>query len=204
MGSIPRCTLPARPGRASRMIVILSPLSRIRWRRRLRSVAALLLLAALALVVWSGMPATVATVPPADIIDGDSLRVRQDGAMLTIRLTGIDAVEYRQPCRDATGSWDCGRAARAALEKLVGKGPLHCELGAKDAYRRTLATCRTMLFPDGVDLGAEMVRLGWAVSIEDVYAVEQAEAAARRHGVWRGSFTPPAAWRAEQAAGRDP
>lgn len=150
------------------------------------------------------MPATVETMPLAQVIDGDSLRVRQDGAMLTIRLTGIDAVEYRQSCRDATGSWECGRDARAALEKLVGTGPLHCELSAKDAYRRTLANCRTHPYPDGIDLGAEMVRQGWAVSIDDEYALEQAEARARGRGIWRGHFTPPAEWRAEQAARHGP
>ncbi|PKQ00178.1 MAG: hypothetical protein CVT74_04970, partial [Alphaproteobacteria bacterium HGW-Alphaproteobacteria-13] len=168
------------------MAVILSPLSRIRWRRRLRSFAALMLMAALALIVWSRMPATIATVPLAHVIDGDSLRVRQDGAMLTIRLNGVDAVEYRQRCDSAAREWACGHEARAALEKLVGAGPLHCELSARDAYRRTLATCRTRPFPDGVDLGAEMVRLGWAVSIDDSYALEQAEAEAKRRGIWRG------------------
>jgi endonuclease YncB( thermonuclease family) len=171
----------------------------MRWRRRLRSFTALLLLSALALIVWSRMPATVATLPPAHVIDGDSLHVRRDGATLTIRLTGIDAVEYRQPCQDANGPWPCGREARDALEKLVGTGPLHCELGAKDAYRRTLAACRTRPFPDGVDLGAEMVRQGWAVSIDDSYAVEQAEAEAKRRGIWRGGFTPPGEWRADHA-----
>ena len=156
-----------------------------------------MLMAALALIVWSRMPATVATVPLAHVIDGDSLRVRQDGRALTIRLTGIDAVEYRQPCGSPPAAWACGHDARTALAKLVGAGPLHCELGAKDAYRRTLATCRTHPFPDGVDLGAEMVRLGWAVSIDDTYAVEQAEAEAKRRGIWRGDFTPPAEWRAD-------
>ena len=161
-------------------------------------------IAALALLVWSRVPAMVATVPLVHVIDGDSLRVRQDGAELTLRLSGIDAVEYRQPCGDASESWPCGREARAALEKLVGKGPLHCELGAKDAYRRTLATCRTRPFPDGTDLGAEMVRLGWAVSIDDAYALEQAEAEAKRRGIWRGDFAPPAEWRASHARAEAP
>lgn len=162
------------------------------------------MLAALALIAWSRMPATVRAVPPARVIDGDSLGVRQDGALLTIRLKGIDAVEYRQPCMGPAGEWACGHDARAVLEKLVGAGPLHCELGAKDAYRRTLATCRTQPFPDGVDLGAEMVRLGWAVSIDDAYALEQAEAEAKRRGIWRGSFAPPAEWRASHGRTETP
>lgn len=174
-----------------------SPLTRLRWRRRLRSFAALLLLAGLAMAAWAWLPAPVTTVPLVHIIDGDSLSVRQGEAALTIRLTGLDAVEYRQDCGRADGSrWACGREARTAIEMLAGGGPLHCELAAKDIYRRTLATCRTQPFPEGIDLGAEMVRAGWAVATSDAYLLEEAEAQARRRGIWQGQFALPANWRA--------
>lgn len=75
-----------------------SSLARLRWRRRFRSLAALLLLAGLALAAWLALPAPTAKVPLVHVIDGDSLTVRQDDAPLTIRLIGIDAVEYRQDC----------------------------------------------------------------------------------------------------------
>lgn len=136
-------------------------------------------------------------VPLVHVIDGDSLAVRQGDGPVTIRLTGIDAAEYRQDCarRDAS-RWPCGRDARTALERLAGGGPLHCEVAAKDRYNRTLATCRTRPFPDGIDLGAEMVRLGWAVATSDDYLPEEAEAEAQRRGIWQGDFVRPAAWRA--------
>ncbi|ALH79325.1 thermonuclease family protein [Sphingopyxis macrogoltabida] len=132
------------------------------------------------------------------VIDGDSLTVRQDDAVLTIRLTGLDAVEYRQDCARAAGGgrWTCGREARTALERLAGGGPLHCDLTAKDAYHRTLATCRTLPFPEGIDLSAEMVRQGWAVATDGAYPVEEAEAQAKRRGIWQGDFVRPADWRA--------
>ena len=171
-------------------------LARIRWRRRLRSLAGLLLLAGLAFAAWVWLPAPAATVPLVHVIDGDSLTVRQEDAPLTIRLTGIDAVEYRQDCSRIGANWPCGREARAALEKLAGRGTLHCELAAKDHYGRTLATCRTAAFPDGIDLGAEMVQQGWAVAMSDAYIVEEAEAQARQRGIWQGSFVRPADWRA--------
>lgn len=175
----------------------LSPVTRMRWRRRLRSIAALILLAGLACLVWTGMAPPVVTVPLVHVIDGDSLTVRQDGAPLTIRLTGIDAVEYRQDCGRRDGArWPCGKEARAALEKLAGRGPLHCELATKDAYHRTLAVCRTRPHPDGVDLGAEMVRQGWAVATSDAYLVEEAEAREKRRGIWLTPFVRPADWRA--------
>ena len=179
------------------MVFSLSPLTRMRWRRRFRSLLALLLLIGLALAALLWLPAPVATVPLVHVIDGDSLTVRQDGATLTIRLTGIDAVEYRQDCeRSGLSRWPCGREARAALEKIAGRGPLACEIAAKDRYGRTLAACRTRPFPDGVDLGAEMVRLGWAIATVDAYMVEEAGAQAKRRGIWQGDFARPADWRA--------
>lgn len=174
-----------------------SSLTRLRWRRRFRSLIAVLLLAGLGFVAWVWLPVPVLTVPLVYAIDGDSLTVRQDAAPLTIRLTGVDAVEYRQDCARADASrWSCGRDARAALEKLAGGGPLHCEVAAKDRYDRTLAGCRTAAFPDGVDLGAEMVRQGWAIATDDAYMVEEAEAQAKRRGIWQGHFVRPAEWRA--------
>ena len=174
-----------------------SPLTRLRWRRRIRSLIAFILLAGLAFVAWIWLPTPVATVPLVHIIDGDSLSVRQESEDITIRLTGLDAVEYRQDCGRPDGTrWMCGREARTALEKLAGHGPLHCELAARDAYHRTLAACRTLPFPDGVDLAAEMVRQGWAIATGDAYMVEEAEAQAKQRGIWQGSFVAPAEWRA--------
>jgi len=175
----------------------LSSITRARWRRRLRSLAALILLAGLALAAWDWNAPPPATVPLAHVIDGDSLTVRQDGSLLTIRLTGIDAAEYHQDCGRPDGArWPCGRDARTALATLAGPGPLHCALRAKDAYHRTLASCRTRPEPDGIDLGAEMVRLGWAVATNDDYLIEESEAQAKRRGIWAGRFVRPADWRA--------
>ena len=173
-----------------------SSLARLRWRRRFRSLLALLLLAGVAVVAWGWLPAPALTMPLVHVIDGDSLTVRQDDAPLTIRLTGIDAVEYRQDCARGAISWPCGREARIALEKLAGRGPLYCEVAAKDHYDRTLAACRTAPFPDGVDLGAEMARQGWAVATSDAYMVEEAEAQAKQRGIWQGDFVRPENWRA--------
>ncbi|WP_439568672.1 thermonuclease family protein [Sphingopyxis sp.] len=174
-----------------------SSLTRLRWRRRFRSLLALLLLIGMAIAAWGWLPAPVHIVPLVHVIDGDSLIVRQDDGSVTIRLTGIDAAEYRQDCarRDAS-RWPCGHDARAALARLAGGGPLHCEVAARDRYDRSLATCRTRPFPGGIDLGAEMVRQGWAVATSDAYLVEEAEAQAKRRGIWQGNFIRPADWRA--------
>jgi endonuclease YncB( thermonuclease family) len=171
-------------------------LTRLRWRRRLRALAALLLLAGLAVAAWLGSPASVVAVPLVHVIDGDSLTARQDGRALTIRLVGIDAVEYRQDCERTDGTrWPCGVEARAALERLAGRGPLHCTLEGADRYRRMLAACRTALDSAESDLGAALVRQGWAIATGDRYFVEEAEARAKRRGIWQGRFVRPADWR---------
>ena len=50
----------------------LSLLTRLVWRRRLRAVAATMLLAALALAAWFARPNPVMSVPLVQVIDGDS------------------------------------------------------------------------------------------------------------------------------------
>lgn len=191
---LPRHAVQVRP---SFMVRASPSLIRIRWRRCFRSLFALLLLAGLALVLWVWLPVPAVTVPLVHVIDGDSLTVQQDGSPLTIRLTGIDAVEYRQDCvRSDASRWPCGREARTTLERIAGRGMLYCEVAAKDRYDRTLAACRTRPFPEGIDLGAEMVRQGVAVATGDAYPVEEAEAKAKRRGIWQGHFVQPADWRA--------
>ena len=174
--------------------------TRPRWRRRLRSLGALLLLTAMAGALWLAQPVPAEAVPLVQVIDGDSLSVRQGGAVQTIRLRGLDAVEYRQRCIRADGSgWACGQAARSALAGLAGRGPLFCSFAAKDNYGRTLAACRTRPAPEGVDLAAEMIRLGWAVATDDALLPEEGEAERARRGIWAGDFARPADWRAAHA-----
>ena len=174
--------------------------TRLRWRRRIRSFGALLLLAAMAAALWLAQPMPAEAVPLVQVIDGDSLSVRHEGAARTIRLRGLDAVEYRQTCTRADGSgWACGQEARTALAGLAGRGPLFCTFAAKDKYRRTLAACRTRPEPEGVDLSAAMIRLGWAVATDDALLPEEGAAEGARRGIWAGDFERPADWRAAHA-----
>lgn len=170
--------------------------TRSRWRRRLRSLGALLLLAAMAAALWLAQPVPAAAVPLVQVIDGDSLSVRHEGVVRTIRLSGLDAVEYRQRCARADGSgWACGQEARTALATLAGRGPLFCSFAAKDKYGRTLAACRTRPEPGGIDLAGEMIRMGWAVATDEALLPEEGEAERARRGIWAGDFERPADWR---------
>ncbi len=108
---------------------------------------------------------------------------------------GIDAPELDQQCRRNRTDYPCGTEARDALERLVSAGPLSCERLYEDPYGRTVARCSVA----GTDLGAEMVRQGWAVDFkrysDGAYADEEALARAGKRGLWAGKFEVPAQWR---------
>jgi len=126
-------------------------------------------------------------VGPAQVIDGDSIRV----AGIEIRLYGIDAPEFRQICMRAGHPWACGRAATRFLESLAEHRELRCRPREEDRYGRTVAVC----FAGEANLGAAMVRAGQAVAY-GAYQAEEREAREARRGVWASSFERPAAWRA--------
>ncbi len=166
-----------------------------RPRRRLGRLGDFLLFCVLAaitlcLVVWF-VPQQNAS-GTAHVIDGDSLKVDD----VEIRLSGIDAPEARQTCKDKSGKdWPCGLDATLALKRLTGNAKVECKGDAFDKYQRLLARCMA----GDLELNAEMVRLGFAVAgdgIGLVYVPEEDEARQARRGVWQGSFDQPGDWRA--------
>lgn len=111
------------------------------------AVAALLLLA---------YPAAAQTITgPAWVVDGDTITVQYQ----RIRLWGIDAPERAQTCEGAAGVYECGRDASAALAAILRGRSVSCEKRDTDRYGRMVAQCST----EAGDIGAEMVRQGWAV-----------------------------------------
>jgi len=129
----------------------------------------------------------------ARVVDGDSLEIGDR----RVRLFGIDAPEFQQDCRTAAGrAYDCGIAARRALEELAGGRAVTCTpVGA--SHDRAVAICRV----NGRDLGEELVRGGHALELKNFsrgrYSAAEREAQAARRGLWAGSFEEPAAWRRE-------
>ena len=156
--------------------------------RRNRLAQLLLLLFALALGHAHAQLAAIAGT--ATVIDGDTL----DVAGVRIRLWGIDAPESRQVCTVAGQDYPCGGRATQHLRMLVGERPVACEPRATDRYGRTVALCRV----EGRDIGAAMVRDGWAVAFERYsmdYVLQEQEARAAKRGLWEGTFTTPEVWR---------
>lgn len=97
-------------------------------------------------------------------VDGDTLRCGAAGNMSErVRLIGIDAPElpgHCQPWRScAPGD---PRESRAALARLLRRGPITLERHGADHYGRTLA----FAFAGGVNLSCAQLAAGQAVYVE--------------------------------------
>lgn len=130
------------------------------------------------------------------ISDGDSFT--RDG--IRYRLSAIDAPEAAQHCKKADGTpWHCGREAQDFLARLMRGADVRCTEFGKDRYGRTLVACRTEKFDD---IGAEMIRAGFAISYgKDAigsYGLLEIGARLAGRGIWQGDFTRPADWRRER------
>ncbi len=130
-----------------------------------------------------------------DAIDGDSLRV--SGAEM--RLKGLDAPEYAQTCRAASGAdLPCGRTSRRALADMLRAGPVTCTVDGFDRYDRRLVQCK--LQGRDEDIGTILVRTGMAVAYGG-YTSEEAEARAAKRGIWATQFERPADYRKRHPRG---
>jgi len=153
---------------------------------------ALLLLGTVAFGFMQLQPSAAPLRGRAQAIDGDTLRL----GYLRVRLLGLDAPELDQTCHRPDGTeWPCGAEARAALASRLSIGPVECARYGRDAYGRTLGRCAA----GGADLGANLVRSGWAIS-NDEYLREAFSARGQRLGIWSGQFDQPVDWRRSHGA----
>lgn len=169
------------------------------WREFRDGALALVALAAMIALAWAvdrwgiGAERIAAQGSSVHVVDGDSLRIGDR----EIRLSGIDAPELRQACRESDGtSWPCGREAGAALEAFANEPGFACDVRDRDRYGRALARCHS---EETGDVGEALVREGWAVRLSigggADYAFAEALAQRNRRGIWRGSFERPSDWR---------
>lgn len=80
-------------------------------------------------------------------MDGDTLAVQG----YHVRLHGIDAEELSEPN---------GLKAKAMMKYIISGMDVTCDLTGGRSYDRVIGVCKTQAFED---IGAEMVRLGYAL-----------------------------------------
>lgn len=124
------------------------------------------------------------------VLDGDSIRIGER----EIRLSGLDAPEYDQTCKDSEGKdYACGQKSLKALRHLVGPD-LKCKMIAKDKYKREISSCESR----GININKKMVEIGWAVAYTRYtkeYTAAEKLAKKNKVGVWQGRFMKPELYR---------
>ena len=159
-------------------------------------ISARVLMLSVLMSVAISLPSQAANVPDSHLLtitkitDGDSLRAGD----IRIRIHGIDAPEMRQFCQAQT-RYNCGKAARDYLIQALGDAPtVRCVHLDTDRYNRWVMRC----YHKGVDIGAGMVRAGWAVAYRRYskdYIADEQQAKSQKKGMWAGTFTLPWQWR---------
>lgn len=111
-----------------------------------------------------------------DVHDGDSITVLVDKVQNKIRLDAIDAPEAKQPF---------GEVSRKALANMVAGKQVEVNFTKRDRYRRIIGRVKV----GQTDVNLEQVKKGMAWHFtehnkEKVYADAQAQAKAKRQGLW--------------------
>jgi micrococcal nuclease len=156
-------------------------------------------LVALALAVAALLAGYQATTGPEEgststarvvrVVDGDTIRVVQDGREEAIRYIGVDTPETVKPGSPV----ECyGKAASAANRRLVDGEPVRLvgDVEARDRYGRRLAYVYRSR--DDLFVNAELVRGGYAtvltippnVAHADEFTVLARRARRNRRGLW--------------------
>jgi micrococcal nuclease len=127
-------------------------------------------------------------------VDGDTIAVKMDGKVESIRMIGVDTPETHKP----NAPVQCyGPAAAAYTKNLIGTNSVRLESDEKstnrDRYNRLL---RYVYLPDGRLVEAESIKNGYAFAYTDFpftksdeFVKYQAEAKAASKGLW-GNCTP--------------
>lgn len=130
----------------------------------------------------------------ARVLDGDTVS-------LDFRFSGVDAVESRALCLNASGCYRCGKLAQDATARMLRGKTTSITLIGDESYRRPVA----IVSVNGVDIGEHLIAQGWAIPVlrylrRDPARATRYDAAYRgavrgRRGIHAGAWIEPARWR---------
>jgi endonuclease YncB( thermonuclease family) len=138
----------------------------------------------------------------AKIVEGKAMAtggdiIRINGAV--IRLSGIEAPEADQKCVGANKKkWACGEAASGALQRIIKGKTVRCEVSGADSAGRPFGVCQTVNTGSSQDVAAALVKEGAVFADAGLFASYtslEAEAQAKKLGLWKGEADRPADYR---------
>lgn len=147
----------------------------------------------LALTVGAASASAEPIIGKARVIEGDIIEIERR----RIRLFGIDAPEPGQTCLAGGRPWACGQNATFGLAAIMERQWVHCSPQTGSTAERIIAVCR-LAGDNGPDIGAAMVRQGWALIYppdSGHYRAEEDRARKAKSGIWIGRFVAPWDWR---------
>ena len=151
------------------------------------------LIALMSLLVVQGVAAAAELIGVPRIINGSTIAIGKT----RLGLAGVGAPGLEQVCLDASGArWTCGAAARDELAMHVGSQSWSCQTEHRDD--RLVGICSV----GGEDIGKWLLGAGWATTgahASKDYEAAEADARARKAGLWAGAFIAPREWRRRNA-----
>lgn len=125
------------------------------------------------------------------VVDGDSLELNGK----KIRLFGIDAPEWDQPCLRAIKRQTCGSLAKQYLKnEVIAGGEVKCVQKDKDNYGRSVSIC----YVNDTDIAMKMVKDGYAMAyryFSKDYVQYEEEAKSKGAGLWSYGYINPRDYR---------
>jgi endonuclease YncB( thermonuclease family) len=123
------------------------------------------------------------------VVDGDTLRLRDT----VIRLRGVSAPARGAVCHTGDGTaYDCGRAAAAALGRMLVGRAVACRLDGRDGHGLPQGDCEA----GGTEVNRAIIAAGWARAAtgrgadSDAFADAEQQARAALLGLWRDASAP--------------
>ena len=135
----------------------------------------------------------------AYVTDADGIRV----SGYDIRLAGLDAPEWNQWAQHQHGYWfKHGKHVKSALIRAIDGKRVRVTVDRYDKYGRIVGA----VLCDGKDVGAWLVRNGYAISAYgNQYKLIEREARIARRGLWGHTVAyDPRAWRHRSASNSAP